>query len=166
MLICSRRGKLGVLTRKQNEIQALLDDEFGKTDIHTIKLKCETLENILEEFVEFQKSVLMLMSQEEQECDQMDWFVPKEKRFREFLRHVKGKMEWAAHEEQINDYPEKLPDIRPVDSVSHRGSTVRSTTSSTTRRLRAQAEAERAALLVHATMLEKKHQMEIEEAGL
>lgn len=76
-------------------------------------------------------------------------------------------MELAAYEEQLNEEAEELPDVRPEEGASHDVFTVRSTASSTstTRRLKAQVEAERAVLLVHANMLEKKHQMEMEEAS-
>ena len=167
-LIRSCRGKLGVLTHKQNKIQALMDGESAKPDKHMINLKCEMLKNTLEEFIQFQKSVYMFMSEEEQECDQMNWFESKVKQFRDFLREVENKMELAAYEEQLNEQPEELPVVRPEDSASHTGSIVQSTTSSTssTRRLKAQVEAERAVILVCADMLENKHQMEIEEASL
>lgn len=60
-LIRSRRGKLGVLTHKQNEIQAHMA-EFGKSDKHAIKLK-----KILEKCIQLQNSVQNFMSEEEQE---------------------------------------------------------------------------------------------------
>lgn len=186
----SRRGKLGALTRWQNEIQVLVDGDAIQNKV-AIEEKMEKLENALEDFSQFQEYIVEYMSEEEKECDLNDWFTPKVTRFKAFIEAVKNKLKLDAHEERIkaitdaehepsgdhghqdieadkdSEDPEKAADaVQPEDSVSQHGSQKGSTTSSATRRLRVQAEADKAALMVLADMLKKKHQLKMEEATL
>ena len=57
--IASRRGKLSVLTRKKNEINALL--EIGESNENVCK-HAEVLNKYMEEFIELQNTVQNLLS--------------------------------------------------------------------------------------------------------
>ena len=81
----TRRGKLGVLTRKRNEINALM--EAGDTKEEVQKLAWECLK-YMEEFAFLQRYVQDLLPDEEKEHDQNEWYEPKAAHFKEFLDGV------------------------------------------------------------------------------
>lgn len=100
-LIRFLRAKLGVLMWKQNEMEPLMNDTSGSIDKETIKLKCGLFENAVEEFVQLHNYIQKLMSEEEQECDQCDWFEPKMKIFKDCLSNVNRWMDLSAYEGHI-----------------------------------------------------------------
>lgn len=72
-LIGTRRGKLGVLTRKLNETKALMQ----KGDVEKVVNNVDVFNATLNEFNQLHKSVQVFLSDEERESDQMDWYEPK-----------------------------------------------------------------------------------------
>lgn len=83
-----RRGKFGVLTRKRNKINSLIDAGESKTFINE---HMETFNKHLEDFIELQVSVQSLLNEDERETDHSDWYEPKLISFKEFLDEIKVK---------------------------------------------------------------------------
>lgn len=85
-LLAKRRGKLGALTRKQNEINNLIEAGENK---ETVIVQVEKFNCILAEFMELQVAVQSLLKDpDEKEADHSDWYEPKLIRFREFLSEI------------------------------------------------------------------------------
>lgn len=148
-LIGTRRGKLGALTRKSNDIKSLIDDDGNKeiVDSHV-----EAFNALLAEFMELQVSVQSILPEEEREADHSDWYEPKLIRFKEFLWDVDVWLrgDEAAIKQSLQDQ------VGPQDSVSQHSSSA----SSALRK----AEAERAALRARADVLNQKLALDVEEA--
>lgn len=97
-IMVSRRGKLGVLTRKRNEINSML--EAGESR-EIINKHVDAFNNYLGEFTDLQVSVQNLFSNEaEREADHMDWYEPKLINFRDFLCYIK---EWLTGDVEKRD---------------------------------------------------------------
>lgn len=172
-LIGSRRGKLGYLTKKRNEIDALIT---AGEDKENVLKQIDILERSFNEFKELQDTVQSLMKDEyEREADQADWFIPKYTSFSTFLEDV---TKWAmSSEEVVLQEGEDL--VVPEDSVSQTGRKAMSKAPSeygsvTTRQpSNAQvvadwqrAEADCAALKAKSKALNEKLQLDIEEVRL
>lgn len=70
-----RRAKMGVLTRKKNEIMALMNDA---QNMETVQLKVETeLDKAYYDLHEVNESIKMLLSPNNAEIDQNEWFLAK-----------------------------------------------------------------------------------------
>ncbi|KAL6468386.1 hypothetical protein MHYP_G00240630 [Metynnis hypsauchen] len=179
-LIASRRGKLGVLTRKRNEINALFESGEEK---EAIAKHVEQFCTYLAEFAALHESVRSLLGADEREADHGDWYEPKMTHFNEFLNAVQSRMDVSKedidHTAMIDAgaaasgvHEQHEADIRPEDSVSQastKGSNDSSSKSS--KALSATSaylklEAERAALLAKQQALEQKHTLDLEEAQL
>ena len=106
--IASRRGKLGVLTHKNNEINALL--EIGESK-ENVRKHAEALNKYLEEFIELQNTVQnLLSSEEEKEADNTDWFEPKLGLFKEFINGINKWMDKVETTEEVEDEEENNND--------------------------------------------------------
>ena len=122
-LIATRRGKLGVLTRKINEIDNLIKHGLPK---ETVKELVTAFQGYLEDFANLQASVQHLLKDEyEKEADRLDWYEPKHESFEQYLGSI---TEWV-NDGQIEDVEEERPeeeneeqdvddDINPQDSAS------------------------------------------------
>ena len=73
-LTATRRGKLGVCTRRIHETQALLT-EGGNTD--DVDKSMHMFKQAVDEFNKVHNSVQELLSQEEKETDTLDWYEPR-----------------------------------------------------------------------------------------
>ncbi|MED6234478.1 hypothetical protein ATANTOWER_031126, partial [Ataeniobius toweri] len=121
-LIKKRRAKLGVLTRKRNDIHVLIDAGESKLSIDE---HMKTFNNYLGEFMDLQSSVQRLLSNEEKEIDHGDWYEPKLISFKEFLDEIEtwmnadpdvqtGGLNSASDVANVASYDH---DIGPDDSV-------------------------------------------------
>lgn len=84
-MIKKRRAKLGVLTKKQNDINALIDAGESKASIDE---HMKTFNDYLGEFMDLQTSVQKLLNDDEKETDHSDWYEPKLIGFEEFLHEI------------------------------------------------------------------------------
>ncbi|TKS65758.1 hypothetical protein D9C73_028515 [Collichthys lucidus] len=177
--IGSRRGKLGALTRKRNEINVLI--ESGE-DNQTIIRQLELFDKSLNEFYNIQATVQSLMTDEdEREADQRDWYEPKYKLQKDFLEGVlkwvrkrddgeKGDVDEQEEEEEEEQNEETLNgNVKPQDSVSQTRSV--KATSHVSRMSRVsdaqlKEEAECAATRARAHILHQKIDLELEEATI
>ena len=160
-LCSSRRAKLGVCTRKMNDLQEIM--ESG--NVENVNTGLEKLHAALDEFERSHESVQELLAEEEKGTDD-DWYKPKRHGFENFLKDVDV---WK------NTQGDPLPVITPMDSASNVASTKGHARSgsivsrvSSISSARVKAEAEKAALEQKHTVLEKKHallkqKMEIEK---
>ena len=80
-LIGTRRGRLGVLTRKRNEITALMEAGDTREEVQESVLK---LLRFFKGFIELQETIQALLPEDEEEHDQNEWFEPKAAHLREF----------------------------------------------------------------------------------
>lgn len=83
-LIVTHIGKLRV-TRKKNEINALLEAGDTKDEVQT---ELADFLKHLNQFETLQESVQTLLSNEEKEQDRSDWFQPKKRGIKEFLNGI------------------------------------------------------------------------------
>ncbi len=177
-LLAKRRGKLGALTQKQNEINNLIEAGENK---ETVIVQVEKFNCILAEFMELQVAVQSLLKDpDEKELDHSDWYEPKLIRFREFLSEITSWMSVSDDEKQEENYEGLGDAVGPDDSVSQIGkrheqekeaerlekASSKSSKTSSASVACLQAEAERAALKVKAKALEQKHALDMEEARL
>lgn len=123
-LIKRRRAKLGVLTRKRNDIHALIDAGELKPSIDE---HMKTFNNYLAEFMELQSSVQRLLNDDEKETDHGDWYEPKLISFKEFLDEIEVWMNGNPDAQKSEvcsafDVESKAAshdrDVEPDDSVS------------------------------------------------
>ena len=147
-LIATRRGKLGVCTRRINETKALLAEGGNIDDVD----KCmHMFKQAVEEFNNVHDSVQELLSQEAKQMDYMDWYEPRGMNFNYFSKEVKTwKKEQSA---QLK--------VDPLDSVSN---VSRRTTASNTSSAALMASAEKAALEATSAALNEKHTLQLQEA--
>ncbi len=118
-LLAKRRGKLGALTRKQNEINNLIEAGENK---ETVIVQVEKFNCILAEFMELQVAVQSLLKDpDEKEADHSDWYEPKLIRFREFLSEITSWMSVSDDEKQEENYEGLGDAVGPDDSVSQIG---------------------------------------------
>lgn len=83
-LCATRRGKLGVCTRRMNELKELLKGG----DIEAVDTGIEQLHVALDEFKDVHQSVQVLHEEEEKKSDNDDWYQPKMQTFETFLNEV------------------------------------------------------------------------------
>lgn len=172
----TRKGKLGQLTGKMNEINYLMEDDGN---YHTIKPKLADFKDVLLDFSEINESVKGLMEQlsvQDSSDDQRVWYEPKAGAFREFIEKTEA---WAL---EVHNRMEqaKLCDeeVTPRDSISVVTSSVRrnkrqgsvsgrsSQASSSASSARLRAEVERVTLEAKAAALKKKHDLDRQEAQI
>ena len=156
-LSATRRGKLGVCTRKLNEIKTLLvpGGNVGKVNDEVVSFK-----RSLDEFNEYQGLVQNILTTEMKVEDRTQWYEPKMDVFNDFLKEV----EIWKNEQQAQLTVGPLDSISNVSKRSKAKSTKSGTSSVTAARLR--AEAEKAALLIRASTLKEKQALEMEQAKM
>lgn len=85
-LKASRRAKMGVLTRKKNETMALMNDA---QNVETVQLKMGTeFDKTYNDLHEVNESIKMLLSPNNAEIDQNEWFLPKMTVINEFKNYA------------------------------------------------------------------------------
>lgn len=109
-LIRSRRGKLGALLRKRNEIDALIEGGGAKEEVehalsHFIRF--------LDDFVEVHEQVQSLLTEEERDGDHIDWYQPKVLCFLEFVKVVEM---WLKSDEVNADSSEKETEMNACET--------------------------------------------------
>ena len=127
-LIGTGRGRLRALTRKRNEIVALM--EAGDTR-EEVKESVLYFLGYLKGFIELQETVKALLPEEEKEHDRNDWFEPKVEHFREFMDSVQlWIMEAEATEQNVkvdadgfeqgadDVHTDGVESVSPHDSIS------------------------------------------------
>lgn len=192
-MIATRRGKLGVLTRKRNEIDSLIKAEESKD---TISKHLESFNTFFAEFTDIHVSVQSLLNEDEKETDQYDWYIPKYLNIRAFLDRTQT---WMNDGQDAPGDELNASSIGPHDSVSQvskkasdkatskaAGKASSKTSSKASSKAsdgvskasskkskvsnasvaHIQAEVERAALKAKAQALEEKHALEVEAAQL
>lgn len=162
-LIGSRRGKLGVLTRKRNEINALLEAGETKDEVQT---ELSDFLNHLSQFESLQESVQSLLPDEEKEHDRKDWFEPKMAGIKEFLN---GVALWQkADVVEVGEHGACADSVSPHDSVSQASAKVSRASSRGSKASEALSEArvQRAVLVAQSQFADQQLQLEMEELQL
>ncbi len=157
-LCATRRGKLGMCTRKMNEIR----EAMNSGNVEAVSTGLEELNAALNEFRNVHQSAQVLLDEEERKSGNDDWYLPKIQNFETFLKEV------ATYKIVQKDLQAVIFPSDSISNVSHRkrkslrsiASSSSRTTSVSSARLR--AEAEKAALLQRAEGLKKKHSLELE----
>ena len=151
-LIATRSGKLGVCTRKRNEIKAL----FETGDVDKIDELAKTLLSCIDDFKSVHQSVQNLLGEEEKATDNADWYEPRITNFNNFFDEVEA---WKIQQYNLETI------VDPMDSVSNvTGATSRrSRTSTSSAKI---AAAEKAALEARANALPALHALMLEETVL
>ena len=182
-LIATRRGKLGVLTRKRNEIDSHMQSGQPK---ESVKPLVTAFQGYLEEFVSLQPSVQQSLKDEhEREADRLDWYEPKCQSLERYLESV---TEWVNDDQNEDDeksehVEEERPgkekemqdtedDIHPQDSACQTAPSVthsrrtRSALSGASQASYVKAKAECVAIRAKAQALQTKYLLDLEEAKL
>lgn len=180
-LIASRRGKLGFLTRKRNEIKSFIDARESK---QLVSEHMHAFNKYLEQFMELQVAVQsLLVDEDEREADHNDWYEPKLLHMKEFIEQTETwlkNIEVGGEEQRREDLNAT---VQPQDSVSQVGRDVeraheepsavarkapsrvslassgRSTAASKVSVAYVEAEVERATLVAKAQALQEKHEI-------
>ena len=120
-LIATRSGKLGVCTRKRNEIKAL----FETGDVDKIDELAKTLLSCIDDFKSVHQSVQNLLGEEEKATDNADWYEPRITNFNNFFDEVEA---WKIQQYNLETI------VDPMDSVSNvTGATSRRSKTSTSK---------------------------------
>ena len=157
----SRSAKLGVLTRKKNEITDLMKDACNLEKVKS-KRKIEFLK-AYQDFNELNDSVKSLLPKDDVKRDQCEWFAPKVVPLLIFQNNVS---KWVDQNEVTgNDATmgtaSTMDDIVPNDSVSNASSRRSSIIS-----LKMHLQSEHAELAARAERLQQKQRLEKKEAEL
>ncbi|KAK0155257.1 hypothetical protein N1851_002391 [Merluccius polli] len=150
----SRKSKLALITRRKNELIKLMENVCN---VELVKSK------------ELNESVKALLSAEDAEKEQKEWYKPKMTAFSECVEEA---TKWIKGQSEI-DADECNDDVTPQDSVSNIKS-VRSQKSTRSGRsskssvlsARLKLESKRVELMVRAAGLERRQELEKEEALL
>ena len=146
-LIATRRGKLGVCTRRIKETKALMAEGGTIDDVD----KCmHMFKQAVDEFNNVHDSVQELLSQEEKDIDSMDCYEPRVMNFNYFSKEVKT---WKR--QQSAQFT-----VDPLDSISN---VSRRTAASSTSSAALLASAEKAALEAKAAALKEMHSLQLQE---
>lgn len=171
-LIATRRGKLGVLTRKRNEINSLI--EAGQ-DKETVRRQVNSFDGFFAEFISLQATVQQLIKDEyEKEADDLDWYQPKYHLFKSFLDDVTNWLEVDQDDDNEKDEQDDIGTVKPQDSASQVAHSVTHSCKATSALSGAsreslthlKAEAECAAIRAKAQALNNKLDLDIEEANI
>lgn len=150
--IATRRGKLGVCTRKMNEIKALL---VGGGSIEQVDDCMASLLFFIHDFESLHKAVQELLAEEEKENDHVDWYEPRMMNFDYFIKEVEM---WKKEQQSLQTI------VKPKDSISNISSESKRSTSSKASSAAKIAAAEKAALEASAKILPDKQALQMEEA--
>ena len=160
VLSATRSGKLGHCTRKMNEIKAMMDAGDCAENVRQSVAEFITM---LGEFNMYHTNVQTLLTEEMKEEENLRWYEPKMADYNAFMGEAE---KWL-----IGGQPELDPQtfVGPNDSVSvskiSRSKSSRSSKHSISSQLTKVA-AEKAALLVKAEALKRKHELEMERNQL
>ncbi|XP_019750034.1 uncharacterized protein LOC109530618 [Hippocampus comes] len=171
----ARKAKLRYLTRKMKEIEALMDDANNAGDVNAI-ISGDFAATYIE-FCAANDAVKTLMSDAQVFDDQAQWFEPKAKYLNAFVEKSESWLQEVNKQE--NEAKRLDAEIEPADSVSlihsqnskrqnasRPSSVVSSAVSSTVSATSCKAEAQKAALLARVGTLQKRVEIERQEALL
>ncbi|KAL0151450.1 hypothetical protein M9458_053236 [Cirrhinus mrigala] len=148
--IASRRGKLGVCTRKMNEMKALLV-EGG--NVEQVDDAMTTFLSFIRDFKNVHNAVQEFLTGEEKENDHVDWYEPRMTNFDYFIKEVEI---WKKEQSlQIT--------VEPKDSVSNISAVSKRSGSSKASSAAKLAAAEKAALEARAKTLSDIQALQMEE---
>lgn len=150
--IATRRGKLGVCTRKMNEIKALLTEGGIVEEVDDCM---SSLLFYIHDFKSVHKAVQELLSEEEKENDHVDWFEVRMMNFDYFIKEVEI---WKKEQQS------QLTAVEPKDSISNISSVSVKSKSSKASSAAKIAAAEKAALEARAKTLPDIQALQMEEA--
>ena len=175
-LIGTRRGRLGVLTRKRNEIAALMEAGDTREEVQESVLK---FLRFFKGFIELQETIQALLPEDEKEHDQNEWFEPKAAHFREFLDGVQlWIMEAEATEQNVevvavelgqgadDVHTECAESVSPHDSVSQAAAKATSRVSSRGSKASealSEARVDHAVLVARSESVDQQLKLEMEE---
>ncbi|CAL9704912.1 unnamed protein product [Knipowitschia caucasica] len=157
--MASRKARLGVCTRRINELKTLMVDGED-VDLNVFDRSYVAFRAAIDEFQRAHESVQKFLSEEEKEQEHTDWYEPRKTNMDYFIKEViSWKKQYLA---QIK--------VEPQDSISnvsskHSKHSTRSKASSIDAEKR-KAKAETVALLAEAEALQLKHSLQIEETKL
>ena len=149
----------GILTKKQNEIESLID-KFGS--IAVVEIKLAELNSTLEGLEHIHALYHGTLSDHEDIQDSLDYFNYEELKVKDLILRVQ-KYQISLAKEQ----PEKplTPIVKPLDSISNVGSK-RSSVASSVSGARAKASDRKVKLLTEVNVLKKMQNLEQEELRL
>ena len=166
----SRKSKLALITRRKNELIKLMENVCN---VELVKSKVENeFEKLCVELQELNESVKALMSVEDAEKKQKEWYKPKMTVFSEFIAEATKWIKGVTNKQSEIDADECNDDVIPQDSVSNISvrsqKSTRSGCSSKSSVLsaRLKLESKRVELMVRAAGLERRQELEKEEALL
>lgn len=173
-LLGTRRGVLSRLTTLRREVAGLITLADNLPTVQEIMN--EEFNPAFQQFIEITEQLGDLLPEDEKEADLNNWFEPKMIVIRQFTEETK---KWIEQEtlslQQTNQENQAEEEIDPDDSVSQvsnkpvskKGSHAgRSSVVSSHASIRAIEEAELCALLERAAVMEKKQELEMEEARI
>lgn len=149
------RGKLGMCTRKMNEIR----EAMNSGNVEAVNTGLEELNVALNDFRNVHQSVQVLLDEEERKSDKDDWYLPKIQIFETFLKEVAT---WKVVQKDLQSVISPSDSISNVSGSKRKSSCSIASSSSKTTSARLRAEAEKAALLQSTEGLKKKHALELE----
>lgn len=149
----------GILTKKRNEIESLID-KFGS--IAGVEIKLAELNSALERLEHVRAFYHETLNDHEDIQDSLDYFNYEELKVKDLISRVQNYQISLAKEQ-----PEKplTPIVKPSDSISNFGSK-RSSVASSVSSARAKASARKVKLLTEANALKKMQNLEQEELRL
>ncbi|GAA6081464.1 uncharacterized protein LOC117538615 [Tachysurus ichikawai] len=162
-LSAMRRGRLGVCTRRMNELKALFVHCY---DAEMMKSTVEAFYSAIEEFKETHRLVQENLPDDIREKERIDWFDPKMATFENFMKELE--MWKHGH---IQKDPQALIGLNDsasnVSKRSHKShSSHCSNMSSSVSSLTIKAATDKVALLARKAALKQKHALEMEKAAL
>ncbi len=154
-LCATCRGKLGMCTRKMNEIR----EPMNRGNVEAVNTGLEELNVALNDFRNVHQSVQVLLDEEETKSGKDDWYLPKIQIFETFLKEVAT---WKVVKKDLQSVMPPSDSISNVSGSKRKSSCSIASSSSKTTSARLRAEAEKAALLQSTEGLKKKHALELE----
>lgn len=148
-LSATHRGKLGVCTRKMNDIKALL---IADGDMDTVEQLMKDLIKCIDDFKAVHAAVQDLLDDEEKENDHVDWFEPRIMNFNYFMKDVES---WKIQQHNL----QATVDHKDSNSNSSRTSSKSSSSAKI-------AAAEKAALEARSKAIPTLQALRMEEAVL
>lgn len=155
----TRSAKMGVLTKRKNDITELMKDPCN---VENVKAKMEhEFSKACNELNELNDAVKTLLNEEGIKKDQSEWYVPKMTSVNEFKNKV---LQWVDENEKVTDSEAVgtsviVDDIVPKDSISNVRSR-HSSKGSSIISLKMLLESEQAELSAKAERLQRKQQLE------
>ena len=154
-LSATRKGKLSHCTRKMNEIKQMMDEGV---DADSVRQGVADFLKVLDEFKKHHVTVQILLSEEEKNEENVNWYEPKMDDYNAFMGEVDQWFKRGQHEPDPQSMVEIFDSVS-VSRVSATGS--RGSKASSIASERMKAAADKAALMAKAEKLKRKHALEM-----